>query len=83
MKKDSKTPELPAKEPTAAAIEPEVVMPPEPVPRQPGLPAGGTPVDDGKVAAALSEAWRVAKRVEAHAVVAALSGRLATRTFRA
>lgn len=72
MKKDSKTPELPAKEPTAAAIEPEVVMPPEPVPRQPDLPAGGTPVDDGKVAAALSEAWRVAKRVEAHAVVAAL-----------
>ena len=48
MKKDSKTPELPAKEPTAAAIEPEVVMPPEPVPRQPDLPAGGTPVDDGK-----------------------------------
>ena len=47
-------------------------MPPEPVPRQPDLPAGGVPVDDNEVSATLSEAWRVAKRAEAHAVVAAL-----------
>ena len=72
MKKNSKTPKLPAATATTAAVEPEVVMPPEPVPRQPDLPAGGKPVDACKVAAALSRAWRIAKRVEAHAVVAAL-----------
>ena len=54
-----------AKAGAVATVEPEVVMQPEPVPRQPDLPAGGKPVDDCKVAAALSRAWRIAKRGEA------------------
>lgn len=54
-----------------AAVVPEVVDA-SPVPLQPDLPAGGVPMEDAKVAGALREAWRIAKRIETHAVAAAL-----------
>lgn len=53
------------------AVVPEVVDT-APVPLQPDLPAGGVPMEDAKVAGALREAWRIAKRIETHAVAAAL-----------
>ena len=58
---------------TKTAVVPEVVpTDAAPVPLQPDLPAGGVPMEDAKVAGALREAWRIAKRIETHAVAAAL-----------
>ena len=56
---------------TKTAAVPEVVDA-SPVPLQPDLPAGGVPMEDAKVAGALREAWRIAKRIETQAVAAAL-----------
>ena len=59
---------------TKTAVVPEVV-PTDAAPgvaQQPDLPAGGVPMEDAKVAGALREAWRIAKRIETQAVAAAL-----------